>query len=269
LIILLAFSCGQNSSEKKLNGKWYELENEYATWEFYSDSLIVGTEFKDKFEWDASNSEIEIDYITYVWDSIGRTTENKEKIVIDYELNIRNDSLFGILTNKYGKHQFNLIKADKYNDYLQRKFDINFSLPKINESELDSINENYGIKIFMGFSNNKMIGKTELSNSLNNLENDIRNFKNKLKTDFEPEDVQAEFLFHLSVYADEKIADSVITASLPATIRSDIFNIYDFPKPPNNTMSIKIYRMYQNKDEANINLRKAKKIKTIANTVYN
>jgi hypothetical protein len=112
LTFILTFSCGQNSAEKKLNGKWYEIENEYATWEFYPDSLIVGTEDKYKVEWRATASKIEFDYPTYYWDSLGKIVNIIDKIVIDYELSSNNDTLNGILTNRNGKHEFGLIKTE-------------------------------------------------------------------------------------------------------------------------------------------------------------
>ena len=112
LTFILIFSCGQNSAEKKLNGKWYEIENEYATWEFYSDSLIVGTEDKDKVEWRATDSKIEIDYPTFYWDSLGKIVNVIDKIVIDYKLSRNIDTLNGILTNRNGKHEFGLIRTE-------------------------------------------------------------------------------------------------------------------------------------------------------------
>lgn len=110
MTFILFFSCGQNSAEKNLNGKWYEIENEYATWEFYPDSLIVGTEDKDKVEWRATVSKIEFDYPTYYWDSLGKIVNIIDKIVIDYKLTDNSDSLTGTLTNRYGKHKFGLIR---------------------------------------------------------------------------------------------------------------------------------------------------------------
>ena len=132
LIILLIFSCGQNSSEKNLNGKWFEVENEYQTWNFYPDSLVF---LENKVEWQASDSKIEFDYITYIWNSIGKQINYQDKIVFNYQLNNNKDSLFGILENKFGKHNFSLLKAENYVEYLNKKFGIEFSLPKSNSAE--------------------------------------------------------------------------------------------------------------------------------------
>lgn len=73
----------------------------------------------------------------------------------------------------------------------------------------------------------------------------------------------------MSVYADKKVPDSIITKSLSVTTKSDFFINNDIPRPPDNTLPIRIYRMYKNEENNNLNFRKAKRIKTIANTVYN
>ena len=112
LIFILTFSCGQNSAEKKLNGKWYEIENEYATWEFYPDSLIVGTEDKDKVEWQATESKIEFDYPTFYWDSLAKPVDVVDKILIEYKLSDNKDTLFGTITNRNGKYEFGLIRTE-------------------------------------------------------------------------------------------------------------------------------------------------------------
>ena len=270
MIILLAFSCGQNSSEKKLNGKWYEIENDYSTWHFHQDSLVfkLAGNTEEKVEWKANKSEIEFEHPTFYWNSLGKPVDTINKVLINYKLSDKKDSLFGTLKNNYGIHKFSMLRTKNYNEYLNRKFGIEFSLPKENSAEFIETQAIYGLKIIMGFVNNKVICKTEFSNTLNNLEYDIKTFKDKLKTEIEAQDISNEFKFHLSVYADKKISDSTITASLPVTIRSDLFKVYDFPRPPNDTMSIKIYRIYQSDKKENLSLRKSKRIKTIANTVY-
>lgn len=273
LITISVLSCGQNSSEKKLNGKWYEVENGYATWEFYPDSLIVGTEDKERFEWKASDSKIKFDYITYIWDSLGKQINYEDKIVINYKINKKNDSLFGKLKNKYGNHNFSLIKAKNCIEYLNKKYGINFSLPQDKNAENIKIKANYGLNVFIGFLNNKVIGKTELSDNLNHLESDIITFKDSIKPNGRPEiDMYDKFYdhrFHLRVFADKKISDSIITQYLSATVRYQISkkNIYS-RKPSNDTLPIRIYRIYLTQETDNLYDLKGKEIKTIANNIY-
>jgi len=108
LIILLAFSCGQNSSEKELNGNWREIENEYSTWNFYPDSLVFklsGTT-ENKTDWKANKSQIEFEIETFDRDSVGKLVDTINKVRIDYQLSDKKDSLFGTLKNNYGVHKF-------------------------------------------------------------------------------------------------------------------------------------------------------------------
>ncbi|WP_157766166.1 hypothetical protein [Aquimarina aggregata] len=113
LIFILIFSCGQNSAEKKLNGKWYETENKKIIWQFYRESLVFIDDNNDKVEWTATESKIEFDYPTFYWDSLSKPVDIIDKIVIDYKLTDNNDSLSGTLTNRYGKHKFGLIRIEE------------------------------------------------------------------------------------------------------------------------------------------------------------
>ncbi|WP_179354681.1 hypothetical protein [Winogradskyella vidalii] len=276
LLILLAFSCGQNSSENELNGNWREIENEYSTWHFYPDSLVLKLpgEFDKKTVWKANKSEIELELCTKYWKSdslgepVGFPIDTISKVLINYELSRNKDSLFGTAKNFYGVHKFSMLKTKNYSEYLNRKFGIKFTLPKSDSTELIKVDPIYGLKIFISSANDQLIGKTELSNSLNNLENDIKSFKDQLETFFGPKDWRIQ-KFYLSVYADEKITDSIITTNLSVTTKSDFFINNDIPRPPNDTMAIRIYRMYANKENNKPEFRNAKRIKTIANTVYN
>jgi len=271
LIFILVFSCGQNSSEKKLNGKWFEVENEnrYNYWHFYQDSLLFA---EDKVEWQASDSKIEFDYITYIWDSIGKQIDYQDKIVINYQLYNNNDSLFGILINKYGRHKLSLLKAKNYIEFLKKRYQIDFSLPEVNSIEHMPIDDKYGLKVFIGYFNEKVVGRTELSADLNQLESDIITFKDSIKSTGRPElDNYNDFRFHLRVFADKKISDSIITELLPVTIKGDISSINEhltekFKRKTTDTIPIRIYRIYESKEDERM---KGKKIKTIANNVYN
>lgn len=115
LIIISILSCGQNSFEKSLNGKWYETENENISWNFYPDSLVLKskTETEEKVEWRATESKIEFNYPTHYWDSLGKIINIKDSIIINYELSSDKDSLFGTLKNRYGEHKFGLFRSGK------------------------------------------------------------------------------------------------------------------------------------------------------------
>ena len=246
MIILFAFSCRQNSSEEELNGNWREIENEYSTWHFYRDSIVfkLSGNTQNKTEWNANKSQIKLEIPNFDRNSVGELVDTIHKVRIDYTLSSKKDSLFGTINNNYGKHKLNLLKTKSYSEYLNKKFGIEFTLPKTDSAELVKLDPIYGMKIFMYVENNKIKGKTELSNSLNNLEYDIISFREKLQTYFGPKDWR-NLKFYLSVYADKVIPDSTITKSLAITTKSNFFINNDFPRPPtNDPHPIKIYRMH-------------------------
>ncbi len=275
----MAFSCGQNSSEKKLNGDWYEIENEYSTWHFHQDSLVfkLAGITEEKVEWRANKSEIEFEHSTFYWNSLGKPVDTINKVLINYKLSDNKDRFFGTLKNNYGIHKFSLLKTKSYNEYLNRKFGIEFTLPKNNSPESIDVDPIYGMKIFMGISNNEVIGKTQISESLNNLEFDIKRFKDSIKPyeqhQIETHDMFLDKRFHLRVFADKNISDSTITKFLNATIslknsEADKHIPERFRGQKRDTLPIRIYRIFENKNTNPRNL-SAREIKTLANNVYN
>lgn len=109
---ILIFSCGQNSAERKLNGKWYETENEKIFWLFYPDSLVFIDEDNQRVKWTATQSTVEFSYPTFYWDSLGKPVDVLDKILVEYELSENEDTLFGTLKNRNGKYKFGLIRAE-------------------------------------------------------------------------------------------------------------------------------------------------------------
>lgn len=269
ILLIFITACGQNSDEKELNGTWREIENEYSTWHFYPDSLVFKiADFVDrKTVWDANDSQIRFEIPTFYTNSQGKLRDTTNKVIINYKLSEKKDSLYGTLKNNYGIHNFTMLKTNSYYQYLSRKFNVQFSLPKIDSAELIKVDPVYGLKIFMAVENNKIVSKTELSNSLNNLESDVKSFKKKLENYFGVKDWRVE-KFHFSVYADKSIPDSIITSSLLFTTKSDFYINNDLPRPPIDTIPIKIYRMDKNEGDDSLSFRKAKKIKSFAKTIY-
>jgi len=289
LLILLAFSCGQNSSEKELNGEWREIESELSTWHFYADSLVLKFpgEPDEKTNWSSNKSQIKFELPTFYWDSLGKPKDTINRILIKYELSAKKDSLFGTLKNNYGTHQFSMLRTNKNSKFLNKKFGIEFTLPKDNlAKKLDrniynldpksyNLYPNYGMRIFMGISNNKVIGKTEISENLSNLASDIKKFKDRIKPynqhQLDTHEMFLEKRFHMRVFADKKISDSTITNHLKAIIilkKSERDKHYPerLRGQELDTLPIRIYRIFESGNENLRNL-KGKEIKTIANTV--
>lgn len=273
-MVTLLLSCGQNSSEKQLNGRWYEIQHSGNTkWEFYSDSLNITIEDKDKVEWSATKSKIEFDYPTFYWDSLGIPRNIIDKVTINYKLSDNKDSLYGIYHNMYGEFPVSLLKAKDYIEFLTKRYNIDFSLPDDDTVEEMALSKFHGLNVFMGYSGNNIVGKTELSNDLNHFKSDILTFKDSIHPDGRQElmyDKYHDFRFHIRVLADKKIPDSIITQFLSVTIESDAAKRNELvPIPPHrDTLPIKIYRMYRAKEEPDFGFLRGRKIKTNAKYVY-
>jgi hypothetical protein len=274
LIIILAFSCGQNSSEKKLNGKWYGIENNgYTRMHFYPDSLVFTEEFTESVGWNATESQIDFSLPNNYF-----YLDSSKNFTVYYKFSKNKDTLFSTIKNAYGENELNFIKAKSHIEYLNKKYEIEFQLPKSNSSELIELDAIYGLKVFMEKSKNKIVGKTEITTNLNNLESDIKIFKNSIKPYEQHQiDTHEMFLdrrFHLRVFADKSISDSIITEYLKATIHiknseADKHIPERFRGVKRDTLPIRIFRIYNSKEGINLWNIKGKEIKTIANTVYN
>lgn len=79
---------------------------------FHPDKLEFIDEDNESVEWNATESKIEFIYRTYVWDSLGKTVNTQDKILIEYKLSDNEDTLSGTLTNSYGRHKFGLIRTE-------------------------------------------------------------------------------------------------------------------------------------------------------------
>lgn len=278
LVSLSIFGCLQNSSEKNLNGRWYEIENYgNARWEFYPDSLIITADTQEKVNWRADESKIRFNIPTFYQDSSRKFIDLNDKIVINYKLSNTKDRLFGTIKNLYGEHEFSLLKAKNYVEFLNKKYEIEFSLPKDDSAKKIENHKAYGLNVFLEYSNNTIIGKTELSENLDHLESDIKKFKDSIRhtgrSEVDKIDAFYDLRFHLRVFADKNISDSIITSCLPVTIKRKYSKFIEgfperFREPVRDTLPIKIYRMYQSEEEVEFSNIKGKEIKSIANNVY-
>lgn len=260
---MMLISCGRNEHEKQLYGKWYELESNLVTLlDFNSDSLRITDSKTQSVSWTANQSKIRFDYNT--WE------DGLQKTILEYNLSVKKDTLFTKFVKPKREQKFNLIRADNYIDFLNKKSGLKFKLPENDISEYIEFDSQYGLKIFIGYSGtNNIIKKTQFSDDLANLKDDIKKIKNNLITGRPETDLAIDYRFHFRIFADRDISDSIITKSLAVTENSDLFKTNDYPRPPNDTLPIKIYRIYQTKEENNLDILKGIKLKTIANTVYN
>ena len=284
LIILLLFSCGQNSSEKQLIGKWYGIENKgYTQMIFYPDSLIISEFDKEVVSWSANNSEIDFLFPILIEDSLGAPQYIEDKVTISYNLSDDKDTLFGNFKSSIVESKLNLLRAENYIDFLNKKYDLTFTLPKDKTvKRIDAI-PIYGLNVFIGFSNNKIISKTEISENLNQLQSDVKEFKNNIKPykrhQIETHKERLDNRFHFRVFADKNISDADITNQLALTIKGDklLRNQYlleQFRGTVSDTLPIRIFRIYQDLDEQEFSFMKrhdmvkGKEIETFAKIIY-
>tara|TARA_R110002096_G_scaffold435705_1_gene662205 strand:- start:23 stop:877 length:855 start_codon:yes stop_codon:yes gene_type:complete len=274
LILILIFSCGQNSSEKKLNGKWYGIENNgFTRMHFYPDSLVFTEEFTESVEWNATESQIDFSLPNNYF-----YLDSSKNFTTYYKFSKNQDTLICTIKNDYGENELNFLKAENYIEYLNKKHKVEFRLPKDDSVEFIELDNIYGLKVFIGKSNNSIIGKTELSNDLKNLESDIKIFKDSIRpyeqNQIETHEMFLDRRFHIRVFADKSIPDSTITKSLKTTIylknsEADKHLPERFRGEKRDTLPIRIFRIFDSKEEINLWKIKGKEIKTIANTVYN
>jgi hypothetical protein len=289
-IFIFIVSCGNNASEKKLLGKWYGIENNGLTrMHFYKDSLVFTETEKESVEWNATDSKIEFSLPNNLF-----YLESSKAITVYYKLSKNRDTLFGTFSNsEFGENKVSLLRAKNYIAYLKKRYDIEFALPEdnavkyLNTDNKEGLDGIYALNVFMGYSNNKVLRKTEFTKNLNHLAADIKMFKDSFNPEKHKQTYSHQELskgkhkrlldkrFHLRVFADKTISDSMITSSLSLTIKDKITLIYeDFPETllenkSTDTIPIRIFRMYQSEEKQYLDVMRGKKIKTNTLQIYN
>ena len=127
------------------------------------------------------------------------------------------------------------MRANNYVEFLQKKYGVEFILDKSHSSETIEADAIYGLKVFMGSQDGKILGETELSENLNELWKDIQSFKDSIKPyesfQIKTHEDALNSRFHLRVFADQDIPDSTITkklkANIPDTIQLRIYRIHE------------------------------------------
>lgn len=222
LIVVFLFSCTTNQQDK-LIGNWYLKNDKYGFVEFnfYKDSLIVYDSKLGirKSQWKADKSKIylkDIDYgfakeneLTYLYE-----IDKTEKL----NLKILRDSIIELPA---------LTKANSVYDFFQMDLKLSIDLP-ISKLELKRISfpDRLNFNIYAGYRNNGLIVKTDLSSNLENIEEEVNNFKFNSRDELKP-----HLKFHL--IADKKISkyqiDS-IKSLLRKTPIKKIFRVYKTKK---------------------------------------
>lgn len=232
-LILIFFSCGKNKYEKEILGTWYAL-NEQIKLEFYKDSLFISDIQSQRSLWRADKSEINHDYKIFLSDSI-------VNISLDYKLNKTKDSLT-IIPDKNSLEEIVLIRSKNFIDFLNKKNKIEFALEENEKADYLGLDSRFEIKIFLSYSNNSIIGKSEYSKNLENLENDykyhISKFENELKEIYNSNFLNIEKKnkiefenwlmknIYYSVFIDKNIPKNELTKQVEFLKKSNIKKVY-------------------------------------------
>lgn len=250
LSALVLLSCGQNSFERDLNGKWYSMENDgYTRMEFYPDSLIFTEIYPQNVEWNANDSIFEFDF-TY---KHPYTINKTEKLISYYRFSKSKDTLFCEVPVAVGINKFTFIKAENYIKYLSKKNGIEFNLPLNLQIEHIELEPEYGLKIFIKQDNKGLNGITEFGHPLDSLKTDLIEFKKNIKPVNKSHLDKLKHEIHFRVFADKSISNEKISS---------------FLQKINNTGIDKAYRIYESKEYDNLGYLRGKRIKTIANNAY-
>jgi hypothetical protein len=234
LTLLILTSCGRNKFEKNILGKWYDIR-ETGQLEFTQDSLNIWELTSTKAKWKASEKEITYEFKNIFNDSIKRNS-------LKYELD--NDTLI-IKKNIDSLFEFKFIKAESFTDFILKKNNVNIELEDNSNSEFQSTENKYGIKIFVENKKGIIKIKTEYSENLENLENDLERILVDLSPYFrnEYEDLHTErFTFeqwirmniYYSLFIDEGISESKINSILKELRKTKIRKIYRVYKTEEN-----------------------------------
>jgi hypothetical protein len=255
LVLLPAFallSCGQNSFEKELNGKWYALENDGLTrFFFYPDSLILTELGSQNIKWKANKSIVEFDYNLRFVDSSGNKLK---KYKMEYVLSKSKDTLLYKIKDSTEERSFNLIRAENYLNYLCKKTKIDFELPNDNLVEHIELDERYGFKIFIGTKNKVIETKTEFGNGLDSIKTDLQKFRHKINPQGQYEESKMYHESHFRIFADKSISDEKLKSNIHKLTESKIK---------------KVFRIYKSEEYENLVYLRGERIKTIANNAYN
>ncbi|AQS93982.1 hypothetical protein BXQ17_07870 [Polaribacter sp. BM10] len=246
LFLLILISCGRNKYEKKIIGKWYDIK-ENSKLEFDKDSLTISEPFYYKGIWKANENKVKFSYNNMFNDSIKKNS---------FTYKLHNDTLFFKSDLNPLSESF-FIKAESFTQFLFKKNKVNINLGKNKNAEYQGPNTKYGIKIFIESWKKSTIIKTEYSNNLENLENDLEKKLNSLNPYFKDEynDYMKERMTYekwirinifYSLFVDENISEDIVK-NIVEKLRKTRIN--------------KIYRVYKTEEEYGIPFDNLKEIK--------
>ena len=219
IFLISLFSCTSTNQKGKLIGTWYSNSDDnyrFLEFQFYNDSLIIYDVLgKNSAQWTINKDEI---YLTHI-----NGFTNKKQLTYSYKLNKSNELLNLKILGDTIIQLPELIKAKNTYDFFQKKVGIEIDLP-IKETKLEQIGSpsNLNFNIYVGFIDNNLKVKTDLSSDLNNLENEVSKFKDNSRDELKR-------FMRFNLIADKNVTESQmdsIKGILKQTSIERIFRTY-------------------------------------------
>jgi len=170
IVLIIFTNCANNKYERRLLGNWYDISEKNKV-EFTDESVIILDDRGQNITWKADKSKIIISEKSLFNDSI-------EKRKLNYQL--VNDNLLILYNQNNILIKDSLIRAKSFLDFILKKYNSNINIENNPESKYLEKQFHTAIKIFLYPENGKIITKTEYSNNLKNLDNDISNHLEKI-----------------------------------------------------------------------------------------
>ncbi|WP_117885046.1 hypothetical protein [Aureibaculum luteum] len=221
-------NCSRNKYEKELIGVWNDFpsggSNEFR---FYEDSIIHYTyNIYRKGTWQVDKSQIKFHFPKEL---AGFNT----KFTLDYKLSENKDALFAKLPKDSVFSHHGLFKVNNYWIHYLRKFDFQINLPEANFEMTKNEAIEYGIDLFVGYKNKKLIVKLDHPLEYgNDISSFIKPYIYSERAIWEEEEIKN---LYFNLIADKNVSEQHIDSI------KNILNV--FPK-------MKIFRVYKN-DNAN------------------
>ncbi|WP_299626667.1 hypothetical protein [uncultured Tenacibaculum sp.] len=229
IVLITSQSCKKSKEKSDFIGNWTSTSEMDIDMDimFFKDSMIFipYRDFSYACKWNINNSKIEQTLIR------GDRTILKPKHSNPYKFNSTKDTLS--IISELNNLSLKLVRVANAYEYLEHKIDMKINL-KSSQKKLTLFEENnYGLNIYIGIKNNKIIAKTDSSENLNGLGGETLLFLSNLN---EKEEKLASYVLFIDKNITDHKIDS-IKSKLHTYIINKVFTVYDYKeeqwnKPP-------------------------------------
>jgi hypothetical protein len=179
ILTTLFLSCNKEIEKSDFIGNWSSISDENFELdidiEFFKDSMVIynpliyGT-YSNK--WKVIDDKIEQTLLR------GNSDLNYNNTNY-FKFNSTKDTLF-IKNEQDSIHYFKFAKITNGFEYFENKIGLKIELEKVSNGLISSGNSDYNFNVYLTLKNNKVIAKTDYSNNLNNIGNQLLNFKSEI-----------------------------------------------------------------------------------------